>query len=283
MEAVVTKKPHLTIKATSGWAALNLSEVWHFRDLLFTLAGRDVRLRYRQTAMGVSWVILQPVMAAGLFTMVFDLICGMKAPPGVPSYFVFTYAGLLGWNIFFNTIGKVATSMVGNAQLVSKVYFPRVVLPLSTIFSTLIDFGVALVLMVVLLFVYKINPGPGIFLLPVYICLFLMMSVGLGLIAAALMVSYRDVQYILPVALQMMMYASPVMYVITKIPVSWRWAYMLNPLAGLVLGFRSSLLGETEIPNQSIYLLYSAACAVLVFVWGMFSFKRMERKFADVI
>lgn len=285
MESVATRKPYLTIRPTSGWAALNLAETWNFRDLLLTLAGRDVRLRYRQTLLGAAWVILQPLMAAGIFTIVFGMIAGLKTPGELFPYFVFAFAGQLGWGVFFGTLGKSSGSMLGNSQLVSKVYFPRLVLPLSTVFSTLIDFAVAMVLMVVLMLYYNINPGLHLLMLPVWMALLLMLALGVGLGAAALMVSYRDVQYIMPVFMQMLMYLSPVGYSLkeasAKLSDTLFFLYMLNPAASLLEGFRWSLLGQGTVMWG--YTAYSTIFSVVVFVWGMFAFRRMERKFADVI
>ena len=277
--AAPAARPLLKIRPTSGWAALNLAETWQFRDLLFTLAGRDLKLRYKQTALGVIWVVLQPLMAAGIFSFVFGAVADLPSD-GVP-YFVFSYAGLLGWNLFSNILTKSSGCLVGNSQLISKVFFPRLVLPLSTVPSTLVDFGIALALMTGLLAVYGIAPGWGILLLPVWVALLMMLSLGIGLVTAALTVSYRDVQYILPVFLQMLLYASPIAYAVSAVPDRWRGLYFLNPLSGLLEAFRWSLLGTGQ-PHWPA-LAYTAAVAAAVLVAGAFSFKKMERKFADVI
>ena len=277
-------KPYLTIRPSKGWAALNLRELWQFRDLLTTLAGRDIKLRYRQTALGAAWVILQPLMAAGIFSFVFGGVAKLPSD-GVP-YFLFAYAGLLAWNAFNNTLTKASGCLVGNAQLVSKVFFPRLVLPLSTLFSTLIDFGVALGMMVVLLIAYRVTPGIGILLLPVWLLLILLLSVGVGMFTSALTVSYRDVQYVLPVLTQFLLYASPVAYAVSAVPGRLRTVYFLNPLSGLLDAFRWSLLGgghSKVAPPNPAALAYSAVFSIGVFVWGAFAFKKMERKFADVI
>ena len=268
------------IQPSSGWAALNLKEVWQFRDLLLSLAGRDVKLRYRQTALGALWVVLQPLIAAGVFSLVFGRVA--KLPSDGLPYFLFSYAGLLAWNAFSGTLTKSSTCLVGNSQLVSKIYFPRLVLPLSTLCSTLIDFGVALAMMVVLLVVYHITPHLGLLLLPVWLLLILMLALGFGLMAAALTVSYRDVQYVLPVLMQFALYASPIAYALSAVPHSLRPFFFLNPLSGLLEAFRWSLLGT---PHHLEWgpVGYSAALAAVVFVAGAFAFKKMERKFADVI
>ena len=276
-------KPRLRIEPARGWAALDFMQVWQFRDLLFSLAGRDVKLRYKQTALGVIWVILQPLMAAGAFTLVFGKLA--KFPSDGKPYFLFSYAGLLGWNLFSTTLVKTSGVLLGNSQLISKIYFPRLVLPLSTVPSALLDFGIALALMAVLLPIYGVAPGWAVLTLPVWMACLLMMSVGLGLVIAALTVSYRDVQYILPVFVQILLYASPVAfslaYALAELPSAWRPLILLNPLAGPLEAFRWSLL-DTAAPSVGS-LAYALVVSVAVFLIGAFSFKRMERRFADVI
>ena len=271
--------PYLRLKASSGWQALDLRQLWHYRDLLLVLAQRDVMLRYRQTALGVVWVLLQPLMAAGIFAFVFGKVA--KLPSAGLPYFVFSYAGLLGWNAFNSTLGKVSGIMVGNAGLISKVYFPRLVLPLATVFSTLIDFGVALVLMAVLMVMYHIAPHAGLLLLPVWLLLLLMLAMGIGLVATAMAVSYRDVAYVLPVLIPFLMYASPVAYDSSAVPEKFRIIYYLNPVSGLLDGFRWSLL-HTAGPSLAA-VVYSTLFAVAMLMGGAYTFRRMERRFADVI
>ena len=279
LTAEIDEKPYLSIRPRSGWQALDVKEIWEFRDLLTTLGLRDIKLRYRQTALGAVWVILQPLLAAGIFSVVFGRIAKLPSD-GVP-YFVFSYAGLLGWNAFNSTLSKVSGSMVGNAGLISKIYFPRLILPLSTVFSTLIDFGVALGMMAGLLIAYGITPGIGLLLLPVWLLLILMLAMGIGLFTSALMVSYRDVGFILPVLMQFLLYASPIAYALSAVPKNLRTVYFLNPLSGLLEAFRWSLLGRGQMEAGT--LVYSAAVSLGVFLLGAFSFKKMERKFADVI
>jgi len=267
------------IRPESGWAALDVRELWRFRDLLLTLAAREVKLRYRQTALGVAWVVLQPLLTSGIFTVVFGIIAALPTD-GLPP-FLFSYAGLLGWVAFSNTLSKGGTSLVGNAHLVSKVYFPRLALPLSTVFSTLIDVGVALIVMVPLMVHYRIAPGMGVMLAPVWLALFLMLGAGFGLLTSALTVRYRDVQYIVPVLVMMLQYISPFGYSTERIKPSLLQWYMLNPLAGLTEALRWSLLGRGTVHWP--YVWYAAAVSVLVLVAGAIFFKRMERQFADII
>lgn len=272
-------RPHYTIRPSAGWIALNPAEVWRFRDLLLTLAGRDVKLRYRQTALGAIWVVLQPLLAAGIFSFVFGRVAKLSSD-GLP-YFLFSYAGLLGWNAFNGTLGKSSTCLIQNSQLISKVFFPRLVLPLSTIFSSLIDFGVGLSLMLVMLPYYHIHPGLSLLLLPVWLLLLLILAAGFGLYAAALTVTYRDVQYVVPVLLQFLLYASPIAYSVAKMPHQLQAFYFWNPLYGLIEAFRWSLLGRGDVNWGAV--AYAAAVSVVVFLWGAMMFKQMERKFADVI
>lgn len=278
-EREARRRPHLSIRPPGRWSPLALAEIWRYRDLFVTLAARDVKLRYRQTALGITWVILQPLLAAAIFTFVFGRVARMPSD-GIP-YMVFAYAGLLGWTAFNSTLTKSSACIVQNSQLVSKVFFPRMILPLSTVFSTLIDFAVALGVMGVLMAWYGVAPGWGVLLLPVWLALLIALAVGLGLYTSALMVSYRDLQYAIPVMVQMLLYASPVAYAVSAVPASVRPYYFLNPLAGLLEAFRWSLLGHGQLQWQ--YVAYAAAVTAVTFVWGAYSFKRMEQRFADVI
>ena len=285
------QEPHLVIRPSRGWQALDLRQVWQFRDLLSTLAQRDVKLRYRQTALGAVWVILQPLIAAGIFSFVFGAVAGL--PSGNVPFIVFSYAGLLCWNLFSSTLNKTSNVLVANTQLVSKVYFPRLVLPLSTVYSSLIDFGVAAIVLAVLMLIYRVVPGWGLLLLPLWMLLTLTLSVGCGLFLSALMVSYRDVQYIVPVAMNFLLYASPVAYSVATAleklqgkvsPSLLVWAeraFLANPMAGLLEAFRWSVLGGPAPIWGAV--IYSAACAIGLFAAGAFAFKRMEKRFADVI
>jgi lipopolysaccharide transport system permease protein len=275
----VAATPYLVIRPRSGWAALDLRELWHYRDLLLTLAIRDVKLRYKQTALGVAWVILQPLLAAAIFTFVFGKVA--KLPSDGLPYFIFAYAGMLGWNAFNSTLTKASACIVGNNQLVSKVYFPRLILPLSTILSTLIDFLVGLSLMVVLSVLYHVVPGPGVLLLPLWLALLIMLAVGIGTYSAALMVPYRDLQYVIPILLQFLLYASPVAYSVAAVPARLRTYFFFNPLSSLLEAFRWSLLGTGHL--DGIAIAWSVASSIAVFMLAAFAFRKMERTFADVI
>lgn len=279
---------YLKITPPRGWAALNLRDVWKFHDLLLALASRDVKLRYKQTALGVVWVILQPLLAAAIFAFVFGRVAQLPTD-GIPTL-LFMYVGLLGWNLFAGTLTKTSNCLIGNSALISKIFFPRLVLPFSSIASVLLDFSVAGALLLVLIpyyHWYHFPPHAAVLLVPIWIAMLLMMSMGVGLIAAALTVSYRDVQYLLPYMIQILMYASPVPYSIATalrhIPEKYQMLYFLNPLVGPLEAFRASLLGGQWTMQLEISLLYSAAMSVALLLIGGYSFKKMERKFADVI
>jgi len=267
------------IRATSGWKALDFASVWRYRDVLMAIAGRDVKLRYKQTLLGVAWVLLQPLLAAGIFTFVFGLIA--KMPSDGKPYFVFSYAGLLGWNLFSNTITRTSTSLISNSQMISKIYFPRLILPLSSVPSTLLDFGVSLGMFIVFMLIYRLPVGWPLLLFPVWLLLLLMLSCGVGLWTSALSVSYRDVQYILPVAMQLLMYGSPAGYSMSGVSEKYRVYLYWNPLSSLLEAIRWSLLGSAA-PDWR-FVGYSAAICIFTLVTGAFIFKRMERQFADVI
>lgn len=275
--AVITPSPYVRIRPVR--AAFSMRELWEFRDLLIVLAARDVKLRYRQTALGVAWVVFQPMLAAGIFTVVFGAVA--KLPSNGIPYFIFSYAGLVGWNAFSSTLTKASSSILGNSQLVSKVYFPRIILPLSTVFSTLIDFVVAVVLMAILVAVYQVGWHAALILLPIWLVLVIVLALGFGLFAGALAVNYRDVQYILPVLVPFLMYASPVAYAIWVVPERFRALYWLNPLTALLEAFRWSLLGQGDL--QPRFVAYSAVVSVGVFLLGLAFFESRERRFADVI
>jgi lipopolysaccharide transport system permease protein len=274
-------RPLLTIRPRRGWLPTNPRELWEFRELLRQFAARDVTLRYRQTALGVTWVVLQPLLAAGILSFVFGNVANLSAPAGIP-YFVFTLAGMTAWNAFSNTLTRSGGVMIGNATMIQKVFFPRLLLPVSTVLSTLLDVGVSLVLVAVLMIATGVAPGPALVLLPVWLTLTVLLALGTGLAAGALMVRYRDVQYVLPVAVQFLLFASPVAYPLSAIHGSTaRLLFELNPLTGLLEAFRWSLI-DTPAPSTTL-ALYATVASLVVFVAGLGLFNRLERQFADVI
>ena len=273
--------PLRTLRPTTGWVAVDLYELLEFKDLILEFARRDIKLRYRQTVLGIAWVVLQPIVAAGVLNFAFGVVAGAR--PRGPSYFLFTFAGLLMWNLFSMTLNKTSLALVGNSYLISKVYFPRLALPISGTLSTLLDFAIALVVLFVVQAFYGVVPEWQLLLLPVWIGMVLFLALGAGLIAAALTVQYRDIQHILPILIPFMLYASPVAYDVTQIPERYQQVfYLINPLAAPIVAFRASLLPTSPMPPVP-FLAWSALVATALFVLGAAVFKRTERRFADVV
>lgn len=254
-------------------------DIWRAREVAVRLAQRDIIVRYRQTFFGFAWVILQPLVGAGIFTIVFGVIAGLST--GATPTFLFTLAGMLAWNLFSGALTRTASSMVSNQALVQKVFFPRVLVPISSLASLLVDFAVGLVLAVILLFVFQINPGWAVLLLPVWVLLMLMIGTGIGLAAAAYMVKYRDVGYVLPWLVQILLYASPVAYALAVVPSSIRWLFDINPATWFLEAFRWSLLGTEAPPGWQVVALVIAAPVILFL--GLIVFQTNEREFADYI
>jgi lipopolysaccharide transport system permease protein len=251
-------------------------QLWEAREVLYRFGARDVTLRYRQTLLGVVWVILQPLLTALIFAVVFGKVA--KLPSGGVPYMVFAFAGLLAWNLFNGIISRASTSLVSNRDLVSKVFFPRMLVPLSTSVSTITDFLVSVVFMAVLLIVFGITPGLAIVAFPVWTVMVILLASGCGLVAAALQVRYRDIAYVVPFALQFLLFASPVGYAVPK---HYEVLFSINPLTWLLNEFRWSFLNQPAPPIWQIVL--SIVVPVVVFVAGVLVFEQMERGFADVI
>ncbi|MFI5310983.1 MAG: ABC transporter permease [Gemmatimonadales bacterium] len=257
----------------------DFAEVWRFRDLCAALGRRDVTLRYRQTMLGVIWVVLQPVIAGGLFSVVFGKVA--KLPSEGRPYFVFAYAGFVAWSAFQNTLTRASGSLLAQSNLVTKVYFPRLVLPISALLSAAVDFMVALGSLAVVLALFRVAPGLPLLMLPVWILLLHVMGLGLGTLVAALSVRFRDLQHALPVLTQLLMYASPVAYAISAVPGYLRPYFLLNPMSGMLDGFRWSVLGTA--PPGAMAVAFSVAGAVAAVAAGSLVFARFERRLADVI
>lgn len=267
------------IRPRGPWAVVDVRELWRFRDLLASFAVRDLRLRYRQTALGAAWVVVQPLVGAAIFTFVFAKVAGLPSED-VP-YLLLSYTGLVAWTLFSGILTKSSTSLVGNASLVSKVYFPRLLLPLSVVASGLVDLAVAVAVLAVLMGVYGVAPGLGLLLLPVWLLLLIVLALGVGLLACSLMVRYRDVQYVLPVLTQFLLFGSPVAYALSAVPEHLQVFVAANPLTGLLEGFRWSLLDTGAPPVGAV--AWSAAFACVAFGLGSLAFASLEREFADVI
>jgi lipopolysaccharide transport system permease protein len=254
-------------------------ELWEAREVLLRFGQRDILLRYRQTAIGVVWVVLQPLLAAGIFTIVFGQVAALPSD-GVP-YFLFSYIGMVAWTFLSNLVTRASGSLVANQALVSKVFFPRALVPLSTILSVLLDLAVAMVLGVVLLVVYRANPGWEVLLAPWWLLQFALLGAGLGLAFSALTVKYRDVTYVLPWLIQIGLYASPVAYALSAVPENVRFFFMVNPVTWLLEGFRFSLL-DTPSPPLWQWIAAPVVC-LTVAAAGTVVFQRYERTFADLI
>jgi lipopolysaccharide transport system permease protein len=252
--------------------------MWRFRDVLRALALRDLKLRYRQTALGVAWVLLQPLIASGIFAFVFGRVAGLSSS-GVP-YFLFAYAGLLGWNAFSETVTKGTSSLVGNQAMISKIYFPRLLLPLSTGAAAIVNFAVSAIVLVLLILGYGEPLRAQLLLIPLWLAGVLLLAAGLGLVAASTNVVYRDVGHAMPVIVQLLLYASPVAYALDAVPEDLRRYLAVNPLTGLFEALRWSAFG-TDL--RWSYLSWSFICAFGALTCGALVFRRMERRFADVI
>lgn len=276
--------PRQVLKAGGG-TSLNFHEIWLYRDLLWALASREIKLRYRQTALGAIWVVIQPILSAGILSFVFNGVAGLKTGDVPP--FLFSFAGMLIWSAFNSTLSKASSVLVANASLISKVYFPRLCLPLSVVPPVLLDVCVSLVVLGILLVVSGIIPGFAILLWPFVLLVALIMALGVSLITASLMVTYRDVQYIVPFVLQLLLFASPIAYSTANVSEKFAahpWmlkVYYFNPLIGLFEASRYCLIGRGEVNFAA--LAYSLIASIVVFSIGLKCFKSMERKFADVI
>lgn len=272
-------QPIAVITPPKGWQLVDWKEIWRYRDLLLALASRDIRLRYRQTLLGVAWVLIIPLLSAGIFTFVFGKVA--KLPSEHVPYILFAFVGTMAWNLFNSIITNSISGLLSNANMISKIYFPRMVLPLSTMLGGLLDFSVALGLLIVLLVVYHIVPSFAILTFPFWLLLLLATALGIGFMSAAGAVSYRDVRQVMPVFLNMLLYASPVAYSANIVSGKLRFFYMLNPLAPILQGFRWAVFGVS--PPSIGNVVYAVFSAGLIFAVGALVFRNTERGFADVI
>ncbi len=267
------------IEATSGWVSLRLSELWDYRELLYFLTWRDIKVRYKQTVLGAAWAIIQPFFTMLVFSMFFGRLARVPSD-GIP-YPVFCYAALVPWTFFANGLTQSSNSLVGSSNLITKVYFPRLTIPLATVFSGVIDFCLAFLLLIGMMIFYGLIPTVNIVWLPLFLLLALVTSLGVGLWLAALNVQFRDVRYVVPFVNQFWMLATPIAYPSSLMREKWRLIYGLNPMAGVVEGFRWALLGVNTTPGPM--LIVSSLAAVILLMGGAFYFRRMEKTFADVV
>jgi lipopolysaccharide transport system permease protein len=269
----------IIIQPGSGLFHIELKAIWHYRELLYFLIWRDVKVRYKQTAIGAGWAIFQPLMMMIIFTVVFGNFA--KIPSDGLPYPIFAFTALLPWNNFAQAIGRSGVSLVGSANLISKVYFPRLIIPLSAAVAPLVDFAMAFVILLAMMAWFGIAPTWGVLALPLFLLLALATALAVGLWLSALDVRYRDVGYTIPFVVQIWMYASPVAYPVSLVPERWRLLYSLNPMAGVIEGFRWALLG-TGNPDFGV-MTASAVVVIALMVGGTVYFRQMERTFADVV
>ena len=272
-------EPSLTkILPPSGWQSINIREVWLYRELIWVLTERDIKVRYKQTVLGFAWAIIQPVMMMIVFSIFFGQLAKMPSD-GLP-YPIFVYAGLLPWTFFATAISGSATSLVGSSNLISKVYFPRLVIPIASVGSGLVDFAIAGVILLLMCLWFGIGWSVNLLMAPLLVAGTIFIALGVGIILAALNVAYRDFRFVMPFLIQFWMFATPVVYPATLVPDHWRWLLFLNPMAGFIEGFRSAFLGR---PIDLTAIGISLFVAICVFLIGIAFFGKMERRFADII
>jgi lipopolysaccharide transport system permease protein len=271
--------PVIDITPPRGWLEINLAELWQFRELVYFFVWRDIKIRYKQTVIGAAWAIFQPLMTMLVFTLFFGRLA--KIPSGGLPYPIFYFSALLPWTYFAGALQNATNSVVEQQRVITKVYFPRLVLPLASVVSGLLDFALGFGVFLALMVFYRVAPGRALFLFPAFLLLAVATALGAGLWLSALNAIYRDVRYVLPFLVQFWMFVSPVAYPTALVPARWRWLYGLNPMAGVIEGFRWSLTGNGQAP--SLLLAASSAAVVLVLVGGLYFFRRMEATIADVV
>lgn len=272
-------KSKLIIEPKPGWAALDLRALWQYRELFYFLTWRDIKVRYKQTVIGAGWAVLQPFLTMIVFSVVFGRFVGVSSE-GVP-YPVFSFSGLLPWTLFAVALSHSGTSLVSNSQLVSKVYFPRLILPMAAVLPATVDFAIAFMVLLGMMAWYGIVPSASIVLLPVFVLLALVTALGAGIWMTALDVRYRDIRYLIPFITQFWLFVTPVAYPSSYVPEQWRWLYALNPMVGVIEGFRWALLGQAFESNGMIYI--SAVVSIILLVSGLYYFRNTERHFADLM
>jgi len=279
LQPVTARRPTVVIEPSSGWSALNLRELWTYRDLLVILAGRDVKLRYKQTGLGITWVILQPLVAALIFTVMFGRFA--KLPSDGHPYLLFVFSGVVIWNYFAAVLQRAGNSLITDSRLITKVYFPRLAIPLASTFSAMIDLVVALSVLAVFMVFFGVAPTWRILFLPLFIVLTAVAATGVSLWLSALNVKYRDFVHAMPFMLQVWMFASPVAYATSIVPEKWRLLYSINPAVTFIEGARWAILGSSSLKPGMVAI--TTAFSLIVFIAGAFFFRRVERGFADSV
>jgi len=271
--------PTFRIEPARGWTAIGLRELWQYRELLYFLTWRDVKVRYKQTALGAAWAIIQPFFMMVVFSLFFGRLAGVPSD-GIP-YPVFTFCALLPWQLFAHALTESSNSLVGSQHLITKVYFPRLVIPIAAVLGGVVDFVIAFVILLLMMLYYGIVPSWAVLTLPGFLLLSLLTALAVGLWLSALNVQYRDIRYTINFLVQFWLFITPVVYPSSLIPEKYRAIYGLNPMAGVVEGFRWALLGKTEPPGAMLWV--SVSVVVLLLVGGLYYFRRMEQEFADVV
>ncbi|HMD90234.1 MAG TPA: ABC transporter permease [Anaerolineaceae bacterium] len=268
------------LRPIKGWASLNLRDLWVYRELVYFLTWRNLKVRYKQTLLGASWAVLQPFLTMVVFSIFFGNLA--KVPSDGIPYPIFAYTALLPWGLFSKALSDASASLVGNSNMITKIYFPRIILPLATILGGLVDFGVAFLVLLAMMLYYGIAPTSAVWTLPLFLLLAVITALGVGLWLSALNVLYRDVGYVIPFLTQFWLFITPIAYPASMVPAKWRLIYALNPMTGVVDGFRWALLGtQQSAPNAM--LAVSTTISILILVSGLFYFRRMERQFADKV
>lgn len=271
--------PITYLRPARGWLAVDFGELWRYRELIYFLTWRDIKVRYKQAVLGVAWAVLQPLLTVGIFTVIFGILLEVPSQ-GIP-YPLFSLTALLPWQLFATSLQRSSVSLVGNANLLTKIYFPRLAIPLSSVMASLVDFGVSFMILLAVMVYYRFWPGVNILWIIPLSLFTLFTSLAIGLWLSALNVQYRDVQHMVPFIIQVWMYASPIVYPIETIPVGiWRSLYGLNPMVGVIQGFRWALLGGNA---PDLTMLISVAVVLVLLITGVYYFRRMEKTFADVV
>ena len=268
--------PVILVKPSHGWASLNLRDLWIYRELVYFMTWRNLKVRYKQTLLGAFWAILRPFLSMVVFSIFFGGLA--QVPSDNIPYPIFSYSGLLPWELFSVALVHASQSLVQSSNMITKIYFPRIILPLASVLSGLVDFLIAFVVLLGMMLYYKITPTAAVWTLPLFLLLALVTGLGVSLWLSAMNVMYRDINYILPFLNQLWMYITPIVYSSTLVPVEWQYVYAINPMAGVVQGFRWALLG-TNPPGPMLWV--SVAVAIGLLISGMFYFRRMEHIFAD--
>lgn len=273
------RSAHLRIEPSTGFVSLRLREIWSYRELLYFLIWRDVKVRYKQTGLGIAWAVIQPVMTMVVFSVFFGKLAKLSSD-GVP-YPIFAFAALVPWTLFANGLTQGTNSLVGSSNLITKVYFPRLIIPFATVLAGVVDFVIAFCVLLVLMLFYGISPTWKALWIPVLFFITLITSLAVSLWLSAMNVKYRDVKYVIPFLTQIWMFATPIAYASSLIHEPWRTVYGINPMVGVVEGFRWALLGTDSLPGFMIII--SAGASILMLIGGAFYFRRMEKTFADVV